>query len=124
MSVVIKHQSSRSSYLICKANDMSCFDLINIDEKNSPVIEKSKNQIKELSKFGLRYFVLLKKELNEEETINFKNKYKSAENYVVKSDEHLNDLAIEYEKDLSFLGVIFFEEKIDPDLKYSISYLD
>ena len=124
MSVVIRHHSSSGSYLLCKANDMSVFDLINEDEKNSPEIEKSKTQIKELSKFGLRYFILLKKELNEEDTNNFINKYKSAENYVVKSDEHLNNLAIEYERDLSFLGVIFFEEKIDHDLKYSISRLN
>ena len=124
MSVVIRHHSTNGSYLLCKANDMSVFDLINKDEKNSTEIEKSKNQIRELSKFGLRYFILLKKELNEEETTNFINKYKSAENYVVKSDEHLNNLAIEYEKDLSFLGVIFFEEKIDQDLKYSISRLN
>ena len=39
MSVVIKHQSSRNSYLLCKANDMSCFDLINIDE-NAITINK------------------------------------------------------------------------------------
>ena len=124
MSVVISHHSTNGSFLLCKANDLSVFDLINKDEINLAEIKKSKNQIRELSKFGLRYFVLLKKELNEEETVNFMNKYKSAENYVVKSDEHLNNLAIEYEKDLSFLGVIFFEEKIDQDLKYSISRLN
>ena len=61
---------------------------------------------------------------NEEETVNFMNKYKPAENYVVKSDEHFINLVIEYEKDLSFLGVIFFEEKIGQDLKYSISRLN
>ena len=124
MSVVIQHRTSEGSYLLCKANDMSAFDLINKEEKDTPEIIKSKEQIKELSKFGFRYFILLKKELNKEETTNFLNKYKSAENYVVKSDEHLNNLAKEYEKDLSFLGVIFFEEKIDQDLKYSISRLN
>ena len=63
MSVVIRHHSNNGSYLLCKANDMSVFDLINKDEINSPEIEKSKSQIRELSKFGLRYFILLKKEL-------------------------------------------------------------
>ena len=123
MSIVIRKSSGNGSVMLCKANDMSAFDLINPEEKNFPEIEKSKKQIKELSKYGFRYFILLKRELTEEETENFANKYKSAENYVVKSDEHLNNLAIEYEKDLSFLGIIFFEEKIDPDLKYSISRL-
>ena len=124
MSVVIKHRTSDGSYLLCKANDMSVFDLINKEEINSPEVKKSKEQIKELSKFGFRYFILLKKELDEEETKTFINKYKSAENYVIKSDEHLNNLAKEYEKDLSLLGLIFFEEKIDQDLKYSISRLN
>ena len=123
MSVVVRKSSGVGSILLCKANDISAFDLINPEEKNEPEIEKSKKQIKELSKFGFRYFILLKRELEEEDTSNFINKYKSAENYVVKSEEHLNNLAMEYEKDLSFLGLIFFEERIDPDLKYSISRL-
>ena len=123
MSVVLRRKTGNSSILLCKANDISAFDLINPEEINDPEIEKSKNQIQELSKFGFRYFILLKRELNEEETSNFINKYKSSQNYVVKSDEHLNELAIEYEKELSFLGIIFFEEKIDPYLKYSISRL-
>ena len=123
MSVVIRKSSGVGSILFCKANDISVFDLINPEEKNEPEIEKSKKQIKELSKFGFRYFILLKRELEEEETSNFINKYKSAENYVVKSEEHLNNLAMEYEKNFSFLGLIFFEERIDPDLKYSISRL-
>ena len=124
MSIVIRSHSTNGSYLFCKANDISVFDLIKKDEINSPKVEKSKSQIKELSKFGFRYFVILKKELNEEETFTFINKYKSAENYVVKSDEHLNNLAIEYEKDLSLMGIIFLEEKIDQDLKFSIARLN
>ena len=124
MSIVIRKSNGNGSILLCKANDISVFDLINKEEQDYPEIEKSKKQIKELSKFGFRYFVLLKRELTEEETEIFTNKYKSAENYVVKSDEHLNNLAIEFERDLSLLGLIFFEEKIDPDLKYSISRLN
>ena len=34
MSVVIRHHSNNGSYLLCKANDMSVFDLINKDEIN------------------------------------------------------------------------------------------
>ena len=124
MSIVIRSHSTNGSYLFCKANDTSVFDLIKKEEANSPKVEKSKSQIKELSKFGFRYFVILKKELNEEETYTFINKYKSAENYVVKSDEHLNNLAIEYERDLSLMGIIFLEEKIDQDLKFSIARLN
>ena len=123
MSIVIKKASGNGSILLCKANDISAFDLINPEEAKDPEIEKSKNQIKDLSKFGFRYFIILKKELDEEDTSDFIKKYKLAENYVMKSDEHLNNLAIEYEKNFSFLGLIFFEEKIDPDLKYSISRL-
>ena len=123
MSIVVRKSSGVGSILLCKANDISVFDLINPEEKNEPEIEKSKKQIKELSKFGFRYFILLKRELEEEDTSNFINKYKSAENYVVKSEEHLNNLALEYERNFSFLGLIFFEERIDPDLKYSISRL-
>ena len=53
------------------------------------------------------------------ETTDFIKKYKNTENYIVKSEEHLNKLAIEYEKNLTFLGVIFFKEIVDPELQYS-----
>jgi magnesium-transporting ATPase (P-type) len=76
MSIVIRKSSGNGSVMLCKANDMSAFDLINPEEKNFPEIEKSKKQIKELSKYGFRYLILLKRELTEEETENFANKYK------------------------------------------------
>ena len=66
MSVVIKKASGNGSVILCKANDISAFDLINPEEAKDPEIEKSKNQIKDLSKFGFRYFIILKRELDEE----------------------------------------------------------
>jgi magnesium-transporting ATPase (P-type) len=119
MSVVIDKGDGINSILLCKAYDISAFDLLNPKKERSKVIEKSKNQIKELTKLGFRYFILFKRRLNIKETSDFIKKYKNTENYIVKSEEHLNKLAIEYEKNLSFLGIIFFKEIIDPDLKYS-----
>ena len=124
MSVVIKRNNGNDSVLLCKAYDISAFDLIASEEKYDIEIENSKKQIKELTKLGFRYFILFKRELNEIETSNFISMYKSAENYVVKSEEHLSKLAMDYEINLSFLGIIYFEETIDPDLKYSISLLN
>ena len=123
MSVVISKTDKKTSVLLCKAYDISAFDLINLEEQFEPEIKNSKNQIEQLTKLGFHYFILFKRELNEEETSNFITVYKSAQNYIVKSEEHLNKLAIEYETNLTFLGIIFFEEIIEPDLKYSISLL-
>ena len=125
MSLLVKNLNDNGSCLLCKANDLSIFKLI---KKTSPQseneINKTRLQIKEMTKFGFRYFIFCYKNLNEEETISFMTKYKSAENYVVKSEEHLRNLAIEYEVNMTFLGVLFFEEKMDRDLKFSISKLN
>ena len=61
-------------------------------KKKRKVIEKSKNRIKELTKFGFRYFILFRCELNIKETLDFKFLYKNTENFIVKSREHLNKL--------------------------------
>ena len=124
MSILIRNEKDPGSFLLCKANDLSIFSLI---KKSNPQIDnevaKSKLQIKELSKYGYRPFILCKKHLTEEETNIFIDKFKTAENYVVKSEEHLKKLAIEYEQGLTFMGVLFFEEKIPKDLKLSIAKL-
>ena len=124
MSILIRNESNPGSTLLCKANDLSIFSLI---KKSNPQIDnevtKSKLQIKELSKYGYRPFIFCKKYLTEEETNTFIDKFKNAENYVVKSEEHLRNLAIEYEQGLIFIGVLFFEEKTPKDLKYSIAKL-
>ena len=125
MSILIYNEKESGSTLLCKANDSSIFKLIRkTNAKSENEIEKTIYQIKQLSKFGYRYYIYSKKYLNEEETNNFLEKYKTAENYVVKSEEHLRNLAIEYERDLILIGVLFFEEEISPDLKYSISKLN
>ena len=125
MSILIHDEKEPGSTLICKANDSSIFKLINKSNANiDNEIQQSILQIKQLSKFGYRYFIYCKKKLNNEETSNFLDKFKTAENYVIKSEEHLKKLAIEYEKDLTLMGILFFEEKISRDLKYSISKLN
>ena len=124
MSVVIGKNNGSGSVLLCKAYDISAFKLISPIEQNDYQIDRSKKQIEELTNYGFRYFILLKRELNGDDTSNFINMYKSAENYIVKSEEHLNKVAMTYEIDMTFLGLIFFKETIDPDLKYSIALLN
>ena len=124
MSVLVKAPKDNHSILLCKSNDTSIFKLLKQNSKNDSLIAKTKFQINELSKYGLRYFIFCKKNMSEEETHTFITKYKSAENYVIKSEEHLTSLAIEYENDFDFLGVLFFEEKISEDLKLSIKKLN
>jgi phospholipid-transporting ATPase len=123
MSILVKNLNDNGSCLLCKANDLTIFKLIK-KTQNENEINKTRLQIKEMTKFGYRYFIFCYKNLNEEETISFMTKYKSAENYVVKSEEHLRNLAIEYEVNMNFLGVLFFEEKMDRDLKFSINKLN
>ena len=124
MSVIVKDIQSDTNYLLCKSNDISILKLLKHNQRTDNLIAKTKIQISDLRKFGLRYFIFCKKVLSEDETSTFLSKYKSAENYVIKSEEHLKELAIEYEKDMDFLGVLFFEEKIPQELKLTIKKLN
>jgi len=123
MSMIVKKSKTDSeSILICKGYDLSIFDLINENEDSQLklVIE----QIKRLTQIGYRFIVVCKKELSEEDTLNFITRYKSAENYIFQREIHFEELAYDYECEMELLGVLFFEEKISPDLRYAISKLN
>lgn len=123
MSMIVKKsKTDTESILICKGYDLSIFDLINENEDSQLklVIE----QIKRLTQIGYRFIVVCKKELNEEDTVNFITRYKSAENYIFQREIHFEELAYDYEYEMELLGVLFFEEKISADLRYSISKLN
>jgi len=123
MSVIVKKsKNDTESILLCKGYDLSIFDLINENEESQLklVIE----QIKRLTQIGYRFIVVCKKELNEEDTLNFITRYKSAENYIFQREIHFEELAYDYENDMELLGVLFFEEKISADLRYTLSKLN
>ena len=90
------------------------------NEKEMKVVT---DQIKNFSSYGYRYFIYCKRILSEDETAGYITKYKSAENYMLQRDMHFDLLAQEYEVDMEFAGVLFFEEKIDSVLRYSINKL-
>jgi magnesium-transporting ATPase (P-type) len=123
MSVVVKKSKEDSdSILICKGYDLSIFDLIN--DNDDAQLKLIIEQIKRLTQIGYRFIIVCKKELNEEETLNFVTRYKSAENYIFQKDLHFEELALDYENDFELLGVLFFEEKISSDLRYTINKLN
>lgn len=123
MSVIVKRNKGDSdSTLLCKGNDLSIFNFIRRDNEteHSMIID----QIHKLGSIGLRYFVFCKKELSEEETSSYVSSFKSAENYVMQRDFHFEKLANEFEYNMELLGVLFFEEKVSSDLRYSINKLN
>lgn len=124
MSLIVKkYKNDVESTLLCKGHDMSIFDLIKHDE-NEAEIKMIKEQIKKLHSIGYRYFILGKKDLSEDETTSYMTKYKSAENFVLQRDFHFAQLAEEYEYDMDILGVLFFEEKVSSDLRFSLNKLN
>ena len=127
MSIVIRgldNSNINGATLICKSHDPSIFSYIKQSSpKTQALISRTKLLIKDLSKYGNRAFVFCKRELSEDETANFIKKYKSAENYVIKSEEHLHNLAVEYEQNMELLGVLFFQEKVSDDTKFTVRNL-
>lgn len=124
-SIIVKrNKSDNESILLCKGYDLSIFELLAEGETEDAHIKLVIEQIKRLSQIGYRFVIYCKKDLNEEETNNFITRYKSAENYIFQKEIHFESLAEDYEYEMQLLGVLFFEEKISSDLRYTINKLN
>lgn len=123
MSVIVKkRKTDNDSILFCKGNDASI--LHNINFKNDEEKQNLLDQIKRMANLGYRFFIFTKKYLFEDDTNTFITKYKSAENNMIQREVFFENLANEYENDLDFLGILFFEEDFTPELRFSINKLD
>lgn len=122
MSVIYKKRNTdNDSYMICKGTDASMVNLINFktEEEKQEITERIKN----MYNLGYRYFIYGKKYLFDDDTESYLTKYKSISNNGQK--EMLSEqLANEYENDLDFLGILFFEEPYSPDLKFCLKKLE
>ena len=86
MSIIVKaHKMDKESILLCKANDLSIFNLLKNND-NEKQLKAISNQIKSLANIGYRYFIFCKKRLSEDQTTEFLSKYKLAENYVLQKE--------------------------------------
>jgi magnesium-transporting ATPase (P-type) len=125
MSIIVKrNRRDNESLLLCKGHDLSIFNYIKKDNETAQEIKMIKDQIKKLSHIGYRYIIFCKKELNEDETLMYMSKNKSAENYILQREVHFENLANDYEYAMELLGVLFFEEKIPQELRFSINKLN
>jgi magnesium-transporting ATPase (P-type)/class 3 adenylate cyclase len=122
MSIIVKrYRNDPESVLLCKGYDLSIFRQLRMD--SSINLKQVIDQINKFSSIGYRYFIFCKRDLTEDETTSYITKYRSAENFVLHRDTHFEMLANEYEVEMEFVGVLFFEEKVSDDLRYSINKL-
>jgi phospholipid-translocating P-type ATPase (flippase) len=125
MSVIVKrNKRDNESLLVCKGYDLTIFNFIKKDNESIQEIKMMKEQIKKLTHIGYRYIIFCKKELSEDETLSYMSKHKSAENYILQREVHFENLANDYEFNMELLGVLFFEEKIPQELRFSINKLN
>lgn len=123
MSIIVKkRKTDNDSILYCKGNDASI--LHNINFKNDEDKQNLLDQIKRMANLGFRFFIFAKKFLFEDDTNTFITKYKSAENNMIQREVFFENLANEYETDLDFMGILFFEEEFTTELRQSIMKLD
>lgn len=123
MSVIVKnHSNDTESTLLCKGNDLSIFNYIkkNNESEHNMIID----QIHKLSSIGFRYFIFCKRDLSEDLTNKYTSLFRTTENFVLNKDKHFSYLCDEFECDMELLGVLFFEEKVSSDLRYSINKLN
>lgn len=117
-----KHPNDDDSILLCKCYDIDMLPRLLLD-KDEPMAVTIKYQVEKLSQMGYRYVFLLKKNLPYEETEQFIDSYKSAENNLLQQENQYENLSIGIETNLSLVGAIFFEEVFSDDLKFSLNKL-
>lgn len=125
-SIIYKrvYSSHDKYYLLCKSYDIS--NLSRIESERSSDTERSfkiKYQIEKMIEFGYRYVILLRRSISLDEVELFIDDFKSAQNNPIQSERLLEEVAYEYETELEIVGVIFYEESYNSDLKYCLNRL-
>lgn len=127
MSIIIKKQKAdEESLLLCKGSSISMLELLYIQDDNRKIefINQIEAIIEKMSSIGYRYYIICTKRLSEDITNSYILKHKKAENNSLQREELLEELSIEFEYEMEFQGLLFFEEEFADDLRYSLDKLD
>lgn len=121
MSVIIKSVSNESPpILLCKGADSAIFPKSNNSQK---YLNKLSGEMEKHAKEGLRTLVIAKRTLTIEEADKYESLWLSAKNAMSKRQERLQEVAEEIERDLTVLGSVAIEDKIQDGAPEAIETL-
>ena len=122
MSVVVKPLTDpRPAVLICKGADNVMLNLCNM--RDSEEVRVVNQHLFDFAVRGLRTLVYAKKELNQKEADDFEKKWAYARKAIADREKRLDEVATEFENDLSLMGITAIEDKIQEGVPEAIATL-
>ncbi|MFQ6658838.1 hypothetical protein Gotur_027939 [Gossypium turneri] len=110
MSVILQNEEGKK-LLLCKGADSVMFE--RLAKNGIEFAEQTKEHIEEYADAGLRTLVLAYREINEEEYVEFNEKFMEAKNIVsADREEMIEEVAESIERDLILLGATAVEDKL------------
>ncbi|MBA0548084.1 hypothetical protein Golob_019203 [Gossypium lobatum] len=110
MSVILQNEEGKL-LLLCKGADSVMFE--RLAKNGQEFAEQTKEHIEEYADAGLRTLVLAYREINEEEYVEFNEKFMEAKNIVsADREEMIEEVAESIERDLILLGATAVEDKL------------
>ncbi|KAH1131317.1 hypothetical protein J1N35_002695 [Gossypium stocksii] len=110
MSVILQNEEGKL-LLLCKGADSVMFE--RLAKNGQEFAEQTKEHIEEYADAGLRTLVLAYREINEEEYVEFNEKFTEAKNIVsADREEMIEEVAESIERDLILLGATAVEDKL------------
>ncbi|KAL4324877.1 hypothetical protein GQ457_11G027910 [Hibiscus cannabinus] len=110
MSVILRNEEGKL-LLLCKGADSVMFE--RLAKNGQEFVEKTKEHIEEYADAGLRTLVLAYREIDEEEYVEFNEKFTEAKNVVsADREEMIEEVAEKIERDLILLGATAVEDKL------------
>ncbi|CAD8135801.1 unnamed protein product [Paramecium octaurelia] len=104
--------SKNKSLLICKGDYDAIKTKLQLTPKEKEELEQ---HIQILKMRGVRMILYGTRVLNEKETEEYKKQFNLLKNSLTNQDEQLEQLAIQYEQQLSIIGMIGFKEELKQD---------
>ncbi|KAG8488050.1 hypothetical protein CXB51_018502 [Gossypium anomalum] len=110
MSVILQNEEGKL-LLLCKGADSVMFE--RLAKNGQEFAEQTKEHIEEYADAGLRTLVLAYREINEEEYVEFNEKFTEAKNILsADREEMIEEVAESIERDLMILGATAVEDKL------------
>ncbi|CAD8179034.1 unnamed protein product [Paramecium octaurelia] len=104
--------SKNKSLLICKGDYEAIKLKLQLNHKEREELDA---YIQHYKVRGIRMIVYATRVLSEKETVNYKEKFNLLHSSLTNQDNLLEELAVEYEKELNLLGMIGFKEELKSD---------
>eukprot|EP01117_Protostelium_nocturnum_P006113 TRINITY_DN2203_c0_g1_i3.p1 TRINITY_DN2203_c0_g1~~TRINITY_DN2203_c0_g1_i3.p1 ORF type:complete len:1236 (+),score=387.58 TRINITY_DN2203_c0_g1_i3:144-3851(+) len=120
MSSIIK-TSDGKIVLYSKGADSAILE--NLSSDGGEIKEETEKHIKAFAEEGLRTLCMAKKEIKEEEYNSWNEKYQKACASLKDRDKNMEEVSAEIEKDLTLIGAVAIEDKLQKDVPESIQTL-